>query len=93
MPHLLPQLLLVLPVAAHAACTVCETSGAFGFVNDTSNSLVVVPTGNAWPTQTAFSVQGATGFDDDREFLVHFGLESARGNQSRPTPYHDKVTL
>ncbi len=30
--------------------------------------------------------------DDEREFLVSFGLVSNRGNVSRPTPYHDKVT-
>jgi hypothetical protein len=34
-----------------------------------------------------------TGQDDEREFLVSLGLTSNRGNESRPTPYHDKVVI
>ncbi len=33
------------------------------------------------------------GKDDEREFMMSLGLRSSRGNESRPTPYHDKVTL
>ena len=60
-------------------------------------NLDTLPTGNACPgacvTSSAFSVQGVTGHDDKREFLVSLGLTSNRGAHSRPTPYHDKVTL
>ena len=56
-----------------------------------------LPTGNACPgaceTGTAFTVQGTTSQDDKREFLVSLGLTSNKGVHSRPTPYHDKVTL
>ena len=55
--------------------------------------LLASPTGNYPLTNTALSVQGVTGQDDNREFLVNLGLVSSRGNVSRPTPYHDKVTL
>ncbi len=49
--------------------------------------------GNGAETWTALDLQGVTGQDDEREFLVNLGLTSNRGVNSRPTPYHDKVTL
>eukprot|EP00662_Eupelagonemidae_sp_cell21_P053345 gene53345-61039_t len=55
--------------------------------------LTCAPTGNAWPTGTALNVQGTTKAADNREFLVNLGLTSNTGAKSRPTPYHDKVTL
>lgn len=64
-----------------------------------SNALVfdTLPTGNACPgaclTSSALSVQGETSHDDKREYLVSLGLSSNKGAHSRPTPYHDKVTL
>ena len=51
------------------------------------------PTGNAPLTSTAFSVQGTTSHADKREYLVSLGLTSNQGSKSRPSPYHDKVTL
>ena len=59
--------------------------------------LDTYPTGNDCPvaclTSSAFSVQGITGQDDKREYLVSLGLTSNKGVHSRPSPYHDKVTL
>jgi hypothetical protein len=56
----------------------------------------VSPTGNGFSTSSAFTVQGTTNHDDQREFLVNLGLTSNRGaNETvrvggcRP----DKVTL
>jgi hypothetical protein len=56
-------------------------------------SAQTAPTGNPTNTYTSFSLQGTTEQSDEREFLISFGLESNLGNNSRPTPYHDKVTL
>jgi hypothetical protein len=60
-----------------------------------SNSLNLgtAPTGNTPLTSTAFSVQGVTAQADQREYLVSLGLTSNTGAKSRPSPYHDKVTL
>lgn len=72
---------------------------AAGQCNNASMPLkcAVLPTGNACPgaceTGSAFGVQGTTSHDDKREFLVSLGLTSNKGAKSRPTPYHDKVTL
>ena len=69
------------------------------YANFTSSPLVfdTYPTGNDCPgaclTSSAMSVQGTTDHDDKREYLVSLGLTSDRGAHSRPTPYHDKVTL
>jgi len=84
-------------VAASPSCGICPTSGnetgAAGNFPATVLSVATKPVGNTWPTRTGFVMQGVTGADDEREFLVALGLVSNRGNHSRPTPYHDKVGL
>lgn len=82
---------------ADTACGICPTaaneSGAVGNFPRTNLGITTSPTCNPPLTRTGFTVEGVTGQDDEREFLVSLGLESNRGNRSRPTPYHDKVTL
>jgi hypothetical protein len=101
---LLPTLLLPLLAAAaltgcaHAQagpCGICpsDAPGAVGNFSAAALSALCDPTGNGFPTNTALTVQGVTSQDDNREFLVNLGLVSNRGVNSRPTPYHDKVTL
>jgi hypothetical protein len=79
-----------------AAAGAAQRCGCYANFSHPLN-LDTLPTGNACPgaciTSTAFSVQGSTSHDDKREFLVSLGLTSNRGAKSRPTPYHDKVTL
>ena len=87
-----------LPPAASglASCGVCPGGNESGAVGDFPAALLAVPLspiGNTPQTLSALALQGETGADDEREFLVSFGLLSSRGNHSRPTPYHDKVTL
>ena len=96
-PQLAPLLLLLLaavPVSSivdRSTCPICE-GGAVGAWN-ASISLTVSPVANPPATSAALSVEGTTEQDDQREFLVNLGLRSDRGAKSRPTPYHDKVTL
>ena len=82
--------------AAPPTCGICPSGAESGSVGDFASALLAVttaPTGNAALTYAALSVQGATGQADEREFLVSLGLVSSVGNASRPTPFHDKVTL
>lgn len=77
-------------------CGICPGGNETGSVGSFPNAVLATataPTGNAFMTYAALSVQGVTGQTDEREFLVNLGLVSDHGNVSRPTPYHDKVTL
>jgi len=74
-------------------CPICKTPGTIGNFTEQTLTAMVEPVGNEPLTGTSFSVQGTTTHDDLREYLVTLGLVSNRGNNSRPTPYHDKVTL
>jgi hypothetical protein len=56
-------------------------------------SISATPIGNASPTLTALRVEGTTAADDEREFLVEFGLNSDHGSYAASTPQKDKVTL
>ena len=56
-------------------------------------SGVVAPTGNAFATHSAISVQGATALDSGREYLANFGLLPSHGSVAPSTPYRDKVAL
>lgn len=79
-----------------SACGICPTgneSGAVGSFPSASLFVTSNPVGNSPTTFTALTVSGVTSQADEREFLVSLGLTSNMGNQSRPTPYHDKVTL
>jgi hypothetical protein len=126
-------------LALAQSCGICPQGNESGAVGDFPQSLLAAqtyPIGNPPLTYAALSVVGATGQDDEREFLLSLGLVSNRGNQvtfscaynstnfeetvllspfstsflfhlpqplsssstsvfsqSRPTPYHDKVTL
>lgn len=78
------------------SCGICPNGSASGSVGDFPSASLGVstsPVGNEFSTYTALSIEGTTGQPDEREFLVSLGLRSTRGNESRPTPYHDKVTL
>ena len=82
--------------ASSSGCGICPVGNASGSVGSFPSALLQVttsPTGNSPLTYTTLSVQGETGQGDEREFLVSLGLVSSRGNVSRPTPFHDKVTL
>ena len=56
-------------------------------------SGVVAPTGNAFATHSAISVQGETALDSGREYLANIGLLSSHGSVAPSTPYRDKVAL
>eukprot|EP00037_Helgoeca_nana_P019315 m.188109 g.188109 ORF g.188109 m.188109 type:complete len:301 (-) comp24811_c0_seq4:384-1286(-) len=71
----------------------CPSGGTVGDFNTSVLGLDCAPTGNPPDTKTTFSIQGRTSAADQREFLVNLGLVSSTGANSRPTPYHDKVTL
>jgi hypothetical protein len=78
------------------SCGICPQGNETGAAGDFPESVLAAqtyPVGNAALTYASLSVVGTTGQDDEREFLVSLGLVSQKGNQSRPTPYHDKVTL
>ena len=82
--------------SSDSACGICPSGNASGAVGAFPLAVLAVqtnPTGNAFQTYTSLAVEGTTGQADEREFLVSLGLVSTQGNQSRPTPYHDKVTL
>ena len=82
--------------AADDACGICPNgtaSGAVGAFPAASLAVQTSPIGNDFNTFTAFTIEGTTGQADEREFLVSLGLTSNQGNESRPTPYHDKVVL
>jgi hypothetical protein len=89
--------LALLSAAATAqTCGICPSgneSGSVGSFPSAALQVLSAPTGNSPLTWSALSVQGETGQDDEREFLVSLGLVSNRGNESRPTPFHDKVAL
>ncbi len=74
-------------------CPVGNESGAVGSFPTAALNVQTAPIGNAFNTYTALSIEGTTGQADEREFLVSLGLTSNQGNESRPTPYHDKVVL
>ena len=84
------RLLVLLALASVVSGQQCNGIGDFSAA---CSNFTVYPTGNAAGTLAALSVQGVTVADDEREFLMNLGLLSNRGNHSRPTPYHDKVTL
>lgn len=88
---------LPLPYSALRAssCGVCplDAPGAVANFSFAALDVVCAPTGNSPTTWTTLNVQGVTGQDDEREYMVNLGLVSNRGVNSRPTPYHDKVTL
>jgi hypothetical protein len=92
-----PLRLLLLPALLRAqSCGICPSgneSGAVGNFPTSSLAVTSNPVGNSPLTWTALNVQGVTGQSDEREFLVSLGLLSNAGNNSRPTPCHDKVTL
>ena len=89
-----PSLVHITPPGQHAQQEQCGC-----YANFTASALVLdsYPTGNGCPgaclTSSALSIQGETSHDDKREYLVSLGLTSSKGSHSRPTPYHDKVTL
>jgi len=86
--------LLFLP--STLACGICPTGNSSGSVGDFPSAALTVltaPVGNTPLTWSSLSIEGSTGQADEREFLVSLGLRSNLGNSSRPTPYHDKVTL
>ena len=56
-------------------------------------SIDANPVGNTAATRAAMRVEGRTAQEDEREFLVEFGLTSATGANGDGTPYKDKVTL
>jgi hypothetical protein len=95
------QFLLVAIVLSPASglsldCGICPSgneSGAVGSFPSASLLVASSPVGNAPTTFTALTVSGVTSQANEREFLVSLGLTSNMGNESRPTPYHDKVTL
>ena len=66
------------------SCGICPQGNESGAVGDFPQSLLAVqtyPVGNPSLTYAALSVVGATGQDDEREFLLSLGLVSNRGNQ------------
>ena len=80
--------------AAAAACGICPgNTSAVGSFPSASLAVQTSPVGNAFQTYTSLAIEGVTGQADEREFLVSLGLTSNQGNESRPTPYHDKVVL
>ena len=76
-----------------STCSLCDIPHTLGSFTAQRPLAYVEPVGNRCGTGTVLSVQGNTTHDDQREFLVNFGLVSNRGAKSRPTPYHDKVVL
>ena len=83
-------------IVVGVTCGICPIGNESGSVGAFPSSYLGVPsnpTGNDAFTYSTLSIQGVTGQKDEREFLVSLGLVSNLGNQSRPTPYHDKVTL
>jgi hypothetical protein len=93
---LLTLLIAATASAAAADCGICpggNATGSVGSFPSASLSLQASPVGNPYTTWTSLSIEGATGQADEREFLVSLGLRSTQGNESRPTPFHDKVTL
>ena len=88
---------LLLPALLRAqSCGICPAGNESGAVGNFPDSTLAVPNnpvGNSPLTWSSLNVQGVTGQSDEREFLVSLGLLSNMGNESRPTPYHDKVTL
>ena len=60
---------------------------------DASLSIDATPVGNGASTKTALRVEGTTGAETEREFLVSFGLTSSSGQNASGTPYKDKVAL
>ncbi len=97
---MLLRALLSLPIvsaaAAAAACGICPLGNASGSVGAFPSAALGVstsPVGNPPATFTSLSIEGTTAQADEREFLVSLGLRSTQGNNSRPTPFHDKVTL
>lgn len=94
MPALLYYYTFLMSVAAAVDCGICPAGNESGAAGDFPAARLLVttqPTGNDPPTATAFTIQGVTEHDDFREYLVSLGLTSTRGNNSRPTPFHDKV--
>lgn len=55
-------------------------------------SIIVAPTGNAFPTLSSYNVQGTTTAPAQREFLVNFGFVSNKG-AGLVSPDTDKSTL
>ena len=71
-------------LALAPSCGICPQGNESGAVGDFPESLLAAqtyPVGNAALTYAALTVVGATGQDDEREFLVSLGLVSNRGNQ------------
>ena len=71
-------------LALAPSCGICPQGNESGAVGDFPESLLAAqtyPVGNPPLTYAALSVVGATGQDDEREFLVSLGLVSNRGNQ------------
>jgi hypothetical protein len=71
-------------LALAPSCGICpqgNESGAVGDFPESSLAAQTYPVGNAALTYAALTVIGATGQDDEREFLVSLGLVSNRGNQ------------
>jgi hypothetical protein len=71
-------------LALAQSCGICPQGNESGAVGDFPQSLLAAqtyPIGNPPLTYAALSVVGATGQDDEREFLLSLGLVSNRGNQ------------
>lgn len=83
---------LVVP-SLSLTCPICPTGGGVGNFTEAAMRVPISPIGNPPLTYTALTVTGSTLHADEREYLVNLGLDSTKGAHSRPTPYHDKVTL
>jgi hypothetical protein len=86
------------PLPAASSCLgslVCPSNapGALAVLSHANLSGVTAPTGNAWRTNTALSVQGQTGVPSGREYLVSLGLLSDKGATAAASPFRDKVAL
>ena len=91
-----PIFLCLLLSVRSEICGICPAGNESGAVGSFPSAALLVqtaPIGNEFNTYTALSIEGTTGQADEREFLVSLGLTSNQGNESRPTPYHDKVVL
>ena len=60
---------------------------------DADLSIDANPLGNSAETKTALRVEGESKEEEEREFLVEFGLTSKTGATASGTPIKDKVTL